>query len=271
MMNLDSEQQTQNTTFANPEIQECVVLNPARVAVYDDFKSSPRIIEVQPQDPKDFIGELGALIYKESQQAGGTIAYSVIKQITENLIHAQFKEIVISIFPGGKEIRFTDQGPGIINKDDVLRPGFSTATREMKQYIDGVGSGLPIAKEYLEANNGEITIENNLVNGAVITLKEHTEEKIPAPVIKPAAINVPSFTNFIAQDITQRQIQILEYLFDGQLAGNNEIAENLGIPQSSVYNDLRKLQDLKYVEKVGKKRIITALGRQVIDQLKQNA
>lgn len=270
MMNLDSEQQTQNTTFTNPEIQECVVLNPARVAIYDDFKSSPRIIEVQPQDPKDFIGELTALIYKEAQQAGGIIAYSVIRQITENLIHAQFKEIVISIFPGGKEIRFSDQGPGIINKDDVLRPGFSTATREMKKYIDGVGSGLPIAKEYLEANHGEITIENNLINGAVITLKEHTEEETPAQVAKTSTPTFTNLTNLIAPEITERQIMILNYLLDGQFAGNKEIAEDLGLPQSSVYNDLGKLQDLKYVEKIGKKRIITSLGREVINQLKQS-
>ena len=235
------------------------VRTPARIAVYDDFRSSPRIVEVEPEETKDFLGKLAAKIYEEEQAAGGKIAYSVIKQVSENFIHAGFKEMVVSIFPGGKEIRFSDQGPGIENVDDVLRPGFSTATTEMKKYIDGVGSGLPIAKEYLTLNNGSIEIESNLNHGCVITLKENEEQK---NVVIPANFSTEMTKN---AKITPRQFSILTLLSNGETLGNKQIAEELELPQSSVHNELNKLQDMNFVEKVGTKRRITNIGREVIN------
>ena len=233
------------------------VSSPARIAVYDDFRSAPRIVEVEVEETRDFLGHLAAKIYEEEQAAGGKIAYSVIKQVSENFIHAGFKEMVVSIFPGGKEIRFSDQGPGIENVEDVLRPGFSTATQAMKKYIDGVGSGLPIAKEYLTLNNGCIEIESNLNHGCVITLKENVEENvvIPANFSKEVAIN---------SKLSARQFSILHMLASGETFGNKQIAEELELPQSSVHNELNKLQDMNMVEKVGTKRRITDLGLQVI-------
>jgi predicted transcriptional regulator len=48
----------------------------------------------------------------------------------------------------------------------------------MKHYIRGVGSGLPLVKEYLDLSHGNITIEDNLNSGAVVTLslKDHPSE-----------------------------------------------------------------------------------------------
>ena len=40
----------------------------------------------------------------------------------------------------------------------------------MKSYIRGVGSGLPIVKEYLDFTHGTITIEDNLGSGSVVTI-----------------------------------------------------------------------------------------------------
>lgn len=237
------------------------VKTPARIAIYDDYRSQPRIVEVPPDEPKVFLGALAGKIYEEETSQGGKIAYSVIKQVSENFIHAGFKEMVISILPGGKEIRFSDQGPGIENVQNALRPGFSTATQKMKQYIDGVGSGLPIAQEYLSLNRGEIKIESNLNHGCVITLKESAEEtsenvSIPADFLK-------QITN--RTDLTHRQVSILHILSSGETFGNKQIAEELELPQSSVHNELNKLQDMNFVEKVGTKRKITDLGREVIN------
>ena len=236
------------------------VRTPARIAVYDDFRSSPRIIEVEPEETRDFLGHLAAKIYEEEQSAGGKIAYSVIKQVSENFIHAGFKEMVVSIFPGGKEIRFSDQGPGIENVDDVLRPGFSTATNEMKKYIDGVGSGLPIAKEYLTLNNGSIEIESNLNQGCVITLKE-SADSAEEDVIIPSNFSTNIVKNF---KLSSRQFSILNLLSTGETYGNKQIAEELELPQSSVHNELNKLQEMNLIEKVGTKRRITNMGIQVI-------
>lgn len=240
------------------EEQNIVVKQAARIAVYDDFRSSPRIVEVEPEETRDFLGHLAAKIYEEQQAVGGKIAYSVIKQVSENFIHAGFKEMVVSILPGGKEIRFSDQGPGIENIEDVLRPGFSTATSEIKKYIDGVGSGLPIAKEYLTLNNGSIEIESNLNHGCVITLKsEDVEENVVIPT---------NFSSEVAKNskLTPRQFSILQLISTGEILGNKQIAEALELPQSSVHNELNKLQDMNMVEKVGTKRRITNIGREVI-------
>ena len=239
------------------EEQNIVVKQAARIAVYDDFRSQPRIVEVQPEETRDFLGHLASKIYEEEQAKGGKIAYSVIKQVSENFIHAGFREMVISILPGGKEIRFSDQGPGIENVEDVLRPGFSTATAEMKKYIDGVGSGLPIAKEYLTLNNGSIKIESNLNKGCVITLRENDDENVVIPA---------NFSTDVAKNskLTPRQFSILQLLSHGETLGNKQIAEVLELPQSSVHNELNKLQDMNLVEKVGTKRRITNIGREVI-------
>ena len=237
------------------------VKNPARIAIYDDFRSQPRVVEISPSDPQSFIGALAAKIYEESASLGGRIAYSVIKQLTENFIHAGFREMVISILPGGKEIRFSDQGPGIECVQNVFRPGFSTATQNMKKYIDGVGSGLPIAKEYLSLNNGEIKIESNLNHGCVITIKEGSSSS-------KRNIYVPAnFADFLSQktDLSPRQISILHILSSGEIFGNKQISEVLELPQSSVHNELNKLQEMNFIEKVGTKRKITDLGRKIIN------
>lgn len=134
----------------------------ARIAVYDDLRSAPRVIEIQPNTTAEFIENLASKIYEQAKLSGGTIPYTVIREVSENFIHAQFSEIIVSILDQGKTIRFSDQGPGIANKDKAQLPGFTSAIEPMKHYIRGVGSGLPIVKDYLDFSNGTITIEDNL-------------------------------------------------------------------------------------------------------------
>lgn len=238
------------------------VKNPARIAIYDDLKSSPRIVEVSPNETKAFIGELAANVYNEANAAGGKIAYSVIKQVAENFIHANFNEVVVSIMPGGNQIKFSDQGPGIKDKEKAKLPGFSSATQQMKQYIDGVGSGLPIAGEFLKASNGELIIEDNVDTGTVVTLNYSTSKKTEKKVAPKERTFDP-----ILQDVTKRGISILVYLRDAGLSGNKDISQNVTLPESSTNNELKKLQELNLVEKIGTKRQLTKLGREVANTL----
>ena len=69
-------------------------------------------------------------------------------------IRDSFKEVVVSILDKGNTIRFADHGPGIPSKEKAQMPGFSSAVEPMKNYIRGVGSGLPIVREYLESSHG---------------------------------------------------------------------------------------------------------------------
>ena len=144
--------------------------NTARIAVYNDFRSAPRVVEVKPSSIEIYIENIASNVYTLAQNLGGTIPYTVIREVSENFIHANFAEVVVSIFDNGNTIRFADQGPGINSKETAKLPGFSSASEEMKKYIRGVGSGLPIVREYLEFSEGNITIDDNIKNGAVITI-----------------------------------------------------------------------------------------------------
>lgn len=157
----------------------------ARIALYDDLKSAPRITEIPPGETDAFIEALASAVYEQAHASGGAIPYTVIREVSENFIHAQFAEMVVTILDRGNTIRFADQGPGIPNKENAQLPGFSSAREPMKKYIRGVGSGLPIVKEYLEFSHGSITIEDNLGRGSVVTLSVSPETAQPQP--NPAA------------------------------------------------------------------------------------
>lgn len=140
------------------------------IAIYDDLLSGPRVVKVQPADTATYIEALASGIYEYAREAGGSIPYTVIREVSENFIHAQFKEVLVTIRDKGNTISFADHGPGIPSKDKAQMPGFSSAVEPMRNYIRGVGSGLPIVREYLESSHGTITIEDNLGTGAVVTI-----------------------------------------------------------------------------------------------------
>ncbi|MEC4272062.1 ATP-binding protein [Adlercreutzia sp. R25] len=150
-----------------------------RIALYDDLRSAPRVVEIDPAETGAYIEALASTIYEQSHSAGGTIPYTVIREVSENFIHAHFKEVVVSILDKGNTIRFADHGPGIPSKEKAQMPGFSSAVEPMKNYIRGVGSGLPIVREYLESSHGTITIEDNLGTGAVVTVSLVRDEDDP--------------------------------------------------------------------------------------------
>lgn len=257
------------------------VNSPARIAIYDDLLSSPRIIDIQPDKTKDFIGALASSVYNEAREAGGTIPFTVILQVTENFIHARFTEMVVSIFDGGKTIRFADQGPGIANKEKAQLPGYSSATQEMKQYINGVGSGLPIVKEYLETKNGNIHIEDNLESGAVVTISvmEQLERSTPAqefraPVLtqaeQPNAMlpnEAPLSLEMLMTQLSKRAINFLPLFKAESIWGIKDLSTTTNIPSGSMFNELKKLRDLGIVTQVGKKYTLTPLGEDLIKQL----
>lgn len=140
------------------------------IAIYDDMRSEPRVIDVHPAETGAYIEALATGVYEHARGAGGSIPYTVIREVSENFIHAQFREALVTILDRGNTIRFADHGPGIPSKEKAQMPGFSSAVEPMRNYIRGVGSGLPRVREYLELSNGTITIEDNLGTGAVVTI-----------------------------------------------------------------------------------------------------
>lgn len=171
-----SQQEQHSTKHENTESEAfdyTHVNSIARIALYDDLLSAPHVTEIQPAPTGEFIENLATNVYQQSKAAGGTIPYTVIREVSENFIHARFQEATVSILDNGCTIRFADQGPGIACKDRAQLPGFTSATEPMKSYIRGVGSGLPIVKEYLDFTHGTISIEDNLGSGSVVTISAH--------------------------------------------------------------------------------------------------
>ena len=170
----------------SPELGE-VVTNPTRIAIFDDPTAAPRVVVIHPSDVRSYLEEITATVTRLAKEQGGKISFTVIREVVENLVHAYFKEPTVSILDGGNTIRFSDQGPGIREKDRALEYGTTSATEEMKKYIRGVGSGLPYAQQYMEDHGGTLTIEDNINCGTIVTISMPNENaNEPAPTMQPA-------------------------------------------------------------------------------------
>ena len=169
-----------------------VVRHPARIAVYDDAAAAPRVVVVEPQDVRAYLEEITLQVTQLAQGQGGTIPFMVIREIVENFIHAYFIEPTISILDHGNTIRFSDQGPGIREKDRALQYGTTSATEEMRRYIRGVGSGLPYAQQYMVDKGGSLVIDDNIAGGTVVTISTRPSAGTQQPSA-PSQPGAPAF------------------------------------------------------------------------------
>lgn len=241
-------------------------LVPTRIAVYDDLLSAPRVIDIEPTDIARYIEEIASKTYECSHQQGSTIPYTVIKEVCENFIHADFREPCVSILDGGNTIKFTDQGPGIEDKQRAMLPGFTSATSEMRKYIRGVGSGLPTVREYLRFSNGRLIIEDNIKAGTVVTIEVDGTSPQTAPVVyreEPATAK-PGAAGF---EPTERELDILALAAELGAVGPTEAKDNLGLSLSTAYRDLKELEDEGLLARKdrGAKRALTERGSEILN------
>jgi anti-sigma regulatory factor (Ser/Thr protein kinase) len=195
----------------------------ARIAIYDSLAAAPRVEEIAAQDLSDAIEQVASRTYNLARESGGQVPYTIIREVSENLIHAGFSEVVVTILDGGNTVRFADQGPGIADKDRVFLPGFSTATAEMKRHIRGVGSGLPIVRECLSFAGGTVEVDDNLGRGTVVTLCVRPAQK---------AEHVPEVP---VPRLSQRQKQVLSLVMELGSAGPSAVARELSVALSTAY------------------------------------
>lgn len=232
----------------------------ARLAIYDSPSAMPRVVDLSARDCEEFANLLSTRTYQLAQERGGRVPFTIIKEVLENLIHACFRETVITIMDEGNTIRVSDQGPGIKEKDKAFQPGFSTATAEMKRVIKGVGSGLPIVRECLTLAGGDIRIEDNIGCGTVVTLAMPRAPATPAerggeePVLAPA--------------LSTRQKKVLFLVTELGSAGPSRVARELRVALSTAYRDLTHLeqQGLVVCDASGK-RTLSAHGVQCLDSV----
>ncbi len=240
-----------------------------RMAVYDSPLAPPQVVSLSSEDFDQLVGELAARTHGYARERGGRIPFVVIKEIVENLIHAYFQDAVITIMDDGNTIRISDQGPGIRDKERAFLPGFTTATREMRRFIKGVGSGLPVAREQLAFLGGAISIEDNLERGTVVTLHVGPTRPPVAPAAPPSPRAEPEPDAAAARArLTERQRKVLLLIAELGSAGPSTIAKELGISQSTAFRELAALQRMHLLAPRGPgKRTLTEEGIAYMDSV----
>ena len=232
---------------------------PARIAVYDDAAVAPRVIVVDPKDVRSYLEE-------------------ITNEVTR-----------LSILPGGNTIRFADQGPGIKEKDRALEFGTTSATKEMKRYIRGTGSGLPLAQQYLLDKGGTLVIEDNMSRGTVVTISLGESHVTPGihyaphvtgdgglsrPVtggggVSPMAgprVADPRHLTHPTPRVDERGQKIIAYLAQSDSVGPKELVAAYGESNSTWSRALKKLTEagLVYKEQNGQKYHLTAAAHALL-------
>lgn len=254
----------------------------ARIAIYDAPASAPRVVEVSADSTSGYIESLSSRVYQLMDEKGGKIPYTVIRELAENLIHADFAEPVISILDEGSTIRFADQGPGIPDKEKAVLPGFTTASGDMKYFIRGVGSGLPIVSDFLRVSGGSLLIEDNLGAGAVVTITSRPACPGSAPRVdhiasqaREVSLVSPGGADLTFEldpptappRLTTRQKQVLALVLESGAAGPSIVSKELSVGLSTAYRDLASLEDLGLISSTGGKRTLTEKGMSFLDDV----
>ncbi len=273
---------------ANPPEQEVIYSISGRIAIYDNMRSIPRVVEINYDSITRFLDETPQKVYSISHELGGKIPYTIIKEVVENLIHANFTEIIITILNNGNHIIISDQGPGIADKEKAFLPGFTSATSVMKKYIRGVGSGLPIVKETIFFSGGSVDITDNIKKGTVIslkigntsdkavfdslsTIKDFTDIKTPIAEKKEPENIVKPGEGPANIKLTIRQKKILSLVLELEETGPAKIAKELGFSLSTSYRELIFLESEKLLSLAESgKRKLSAKGKKYLEYYLNN-
>ena len=228
-----------------------------RIAIYDALTSPPRVVIVEEKDLPALIASLAEKTYSQCREQGGQIPFTVLQELIENLLHAYFKDVVITILDNGQTIRISDHGPGVDDKERAFLPGFTTATATQRDLIRGVGSGLPVARESLQFLRGVLTVEDNLGGGAVFTIKMPAHAAQPAPLAAPPQVK-----------LSTRQTKVLVLLMELGAAGPTAVAKELGVAPATAFRELVILQEMGLIHAVGDgKRALAEEGLHLLESI----
>lgn len=241
-----------------------------RLAVYVD-DGPPEVSEVAAANPRAATAKFTKLVIEKVGAGGGRVPEEAVREVVENLIHAGYQGVVVSIFDHGNTVRISDRGPGIRHKDRAVEFGFSGATPEALDEIRGVGAGLGIARTAAEGAGGSILVEDNIGGGTVVTLSVPAEEEAvkadgPRTVTQPPARRYPDAVP--RMNISERQQRALITVLECGEVGPSTIADRLDISVSTAYRDLSVLEEhgLVVTDESGK-RVISPLGRDLVEAI----
>ena len=273
--------QDEKTTDSNNSL---AVRYAARIAVYDDKSAAPRVVLVEPKDVRSYLDEIAATVNQLAHEQGGKIPFMVMREIVENFIHAHFVAPTISIMDNGNTIRFSDQGPGIKEKNRALEFGTSSATEEMKSFIRGVGFGLPYAQQYMVEKGGSLTLEDNISGGTIVTLSTRcskdahiqtlpTQEDTEEAPVNHQKQSIPRASHTVSQQpitqlpnlvLTDRAKLVLQYLSEHEWVGATELTSAYGLSTPTWSRELKSLVNIGIIGKIGQKYKLTTIGETLL-------
>lgn len=273
--------QDEKTTDSNNSL---AVRYAARIAVYDDKSAAPRVVLVEPKDVRSYLDEIAATVNQLAHEQGGKIPFMVMREIVENFIHARFVAPTISIMDNGNTIRFSDQGPGIKEKNRALEFGTSSATEEMKSFIRGVGFGLPYAQQYMVEKGGSLTLEDNISGGTIVTLSTRrskdahiqtlpTQEDTEEAPVNQEEQSIPRTSHTVPQQpvtqlpnlvLTDRAKLVLQYLSEHEWVGATELTSAYGLSTPTWSRELKSLVNIGIIGKIGQKYKLTTIGETLL-------
>ncbi len=240
-----------------------------KVAVYPR-NGEPEVSEVSAASPRAASGKFSKLVMEKVKASGGRVPEEALRELIENLIHAEFRGVVISVLEEGDVVRISDKGPGIEHKERAFEFGFSGAAPEAVREIRGVGAGLGIARAAAEKVGGTVTIEDNIGGGTVATVstkKAARASDTEKPVVSSASQR--KYPDAVPKmNISERQQKVLITVLECGEVGPSTVAEKLEISVSTAYRDLSVLEEHGLV--IGAesgKRMTTPLGRDVVEAI----
>jgi DNA-binding transcriptional ArsR family regulator len=241
-----------------------------RIAVYARG-GEPEVIEVAAASPRSATAKFTRLVMDEVREAGGRVPEEAVREVVENLVHAQYQGVVISILDGGNVVRVSDKGPGVQHKNRAMEFGFSGIKPGALADIRGVGAGLGIARAVAEKVGGTVVIEDNIGGGTVATIsvsQEATDTKGGEPAARREAASRRYPDGVPRMNISERQQKVLITVLECGEVGPSTVADRLEISVSTAYRDLSVLEEhgLVVTDDSGK-RIISPLGRDLVEAI----
>jgi DNA-binding transcriptional ArsR family regulator len=240
-----------------------------KIAVYPKI-GEPEVSEVSAASPRAATEKFSRLIMEKVRDFGGRVPEEALRELIENLVHAEFRGVVVSVLEDGNVVRISDKGPGIEHKERAFEFGFSGATPEAVREIRGVGAGLGIARAAAEKAGGTVEVEDNIGGGTVATVsvgEAVEEEEVGKPPIRPVLQR--KYPDAVPKmNISERQEKVMITVLECGEVGPSTVAEKLEISVSTAYRDLSVLEEHGLVagDESGK-RIITPLGRDLIENI----
>ncbi len=237
----------------------------ARIAFYDQAERRSRYSDLRGEDLAAFVVDLCGAVDESCPGGLEDGVMEAVAEVAENLIHTTRRTAAVLVVLGEKlTVVFSDNGPGIVDKESALQPGFTTATEDMRRRIKGVGLGLYRAADLVRTAGGEFALSDNLDGGTVVRLDLPAA---PTPGRAQAAAN-RSRQAQRELNLTRRQNDVLFLLTETGEAGPRLIATELKISISTAHRELLFLEKAGVIgaSKTGK-RFLTAAGRGYLQNL----